>query len=106
VSGIITQLQLTRAQTAVSSLSVPDTNTVISINLPPDSDDINFFVSTPDWYQYTAIGFGTTMTDALMLVMYLSADSKGEAIPPLIPVNKSNTRSQIPGVTVSPRVAT
>lgn len=74
---------------------MPDTNTAISINLPPDSDDINFLVSTPDWYQYTAIGFGTTMTDALMLVMYLSADGKGEAISPLIAINKSNTRSQI-----------
>jgi hypothetical protein len=85
VPGIITQLQLTGAQAAVSSLFVPDTNTVISINLPPGSDDINFFVSTPDWYQYTAIGFGTAMTDALMLVMYLSTDQKGEAMSPTHP---------------------
>jgi hypothetical protein len=78
---IITQLHLTRAQAAVSTLFIPDTNTVVSINLPPDSDDINFFVSTPDWYQYTAIGFGSSMTNALMLVMYASADRKGKSNP-------------------------
>jgi hypothetical protein len=90
--GIITQLQLTRAQTAVSSLFVPDTNTAISINLPPGSDDINFFVSTPDWYQYTAIGFGTTMADALMLVMYPSMDRKGKAMSPHLSQSTSLTQ--------------
>jgi hypothetical protein len=78
---MITQLQLARAQTAVSTLFVLDTDTIASFNFPPDSDDINFYVSTPDWYQYTAIGFGTSMSNALMLVMYPSADRKGEIAP-------------------------
>jgi hypothetical protein len=57
---------------------MPDTNTLVAINLPPDSDDINFYVSTPDWYQYTAIGFGETMSTSLMLVMYAGARRSGE----------------------------
>jgi hypothetical protein len=79
---IMIQLQLVRAQTAVSTLFVPDTDTIVSFNLPPNSDDINFYVITPDWYQYTAIGFGTSMSDALMLVMYPSADHKGVTVSP------------------------
>ncbi|KAK4158031.1 hypothetical protein C8A00DRAFT_11127 [Chaetomidium leptoderma] len=78
------QLPLTIAQTAVSTLFVPESNSIISINLPSDSDDINFYVSTPDWYQYTAIGFGTAMPNALMLVMYASADRKGVTVSPRI----------------------
>jgi hypothetical protein len=76
------QLQLARAQTAFSALFVRDTDTIVSFNLPPNSDDINFYIITPDWYQYTAIGFGTSMSDGLMLVMYPSADHKGVTVSP------------------------
>ncbi|KAK3897603.1 hypothetical protein C8A05DRAFT_38837 [Staphylotrichum tortipilum] len=79
---ILTHLHLATAQTAVSSLILPDTNTIVSINLPPNSDDINFYVSTPNFYQYTAIAFGAAMPDALMLVMYASADAKGVTVSP------------------------
>jgi hypothetical protein len=72
------QLQLSRAQTA-STFFIPDTNTIVAVNLPEASDDVNFYVATPDWYQYTAIGFGRSMADALMLVMYPSADGKGKS---------------------------
>ncbi|KAL2129681.1 hypothetical protein VTI74DRAFT_7447 [Chaetomium olivicolor] len=78
----VTQLQHARAETALSTLLIPDTSTTISLNLPPDSNDINFFVSTPDWYQYTAFGFGSSMSDALMLVMYASAENKGVTVSP------------------------
>ncbi|KAK3306487.1 uncharacterized protein B0T15DRAFT_509860 [Chaetomium strumarium] len=79
---ITTQIHLTKAQAAVSTLLVPDTNTILAVNLPADSDDINFYISTPDWYQYTAIGFGSSMADALMLVMYASADGKSVTVSP------------------------
>jgi hypothetical protein len=82
--GATTQLQLARAQTAVSTLTIPETNTLISLNLPPNSNDINFYVSTPDWYQYTAIGFGSSMANALMLVMYLSGDGKSKQPTPFL----------------------
>lgn len=68
----------------MSTLFVPDTNTIISINLPDGSDDINFYISAPDWYQYAALGFGQSMADALMLVMYPSADHKGNDDPILL----------------------
>ncbi|KXX73042.1 hypothetical protein MMYC01_210086, partial [Madurella mycetomatis] len=79
---IVIHVQLTTAQTAVSTLFVPDTNTIISINMPDGSDDINFYISAPDWYQYAAVGFGQSMANALMLVMYPSADHKGVTISP------------------------
>ncbi|KAL1839918.1 hypothetical protein VTJ49DRAFT_1006 [Mycothermus thermophilus] len=79
----ISYIHLTRAQdAAVSSLFVPDTDTVVAFNLPPDSDDINFYVRTPDWYQYTAVGFGTKMADSLMLVLYASEDRQGVTVSP------------------------
>ncbi|KAK4235041.1 hypothetical protein C8A03DRAFT_37123 [Achaetomium macrosporum] len=77
-----TRIHLIKAQTAVSTLLVPDTNTILAINLPPDSGDVNFYISTPDWYQYTAIGFGSSMAEALMLVMYASADGKRVTVSP------------------------
>lgn len=92
VLGLIAQLQLAVAQRAVSTLAIPDTNTIFSINLPPNSDDINFYVSTPNFYQYTAFGFGASMSNTLMLVMYASGDGKG---------NK-----QAPSSTSSPTTAT
>ncbi|KAL2166971.1 hypothetical protein VTG60DRAFT_1894 [Thermothelomyces hinnuleus] len=76
------EFQLVRAQSAVQTLFVLDSDTIASFNVPPESDDINFYVLTPDWYQYTAIGFGATMSDALMLVMYPSADRKSVTVSP------------------------
>ncbi|EGS21256.1 uncharacterized protein CTHT_0031050 [Thermochaetoides thermophila DSM 1495] len=48
---------------------IRDTNTTIAINLTPGTHDINFYVTSPDWYQYVAIGIGNAMEDALILVM-------------------------------------
>ncbi|KAL2152981.1 hypothetical protein VTH82DRAFT_4136 [Thermothelomyces myriococcoides] len=76
------EIQLVKAQSAIQSLFVLDSDTIASFNVPPESDDINFYVLTPDWYQYTAIGFGTTMSDALILVMYPSADRKSVTVSP------------------------
>ncbi|KAK4146597.1 uncharacterized protein C8A04DRAFT_25513 [Dichotomopilus funicola] len=70
------------AQSAISTLFVPDTDSIVSFNIPPNSDDINFYATTPDWYQYTAIGFGTSMSDALILVLYPSEDGKGVTVSP------------------------
>ncbi|KAK4130677.1 iron reductase domain protein [Trichocladium antarcticum] len=78
----LAQIHLATAQTAVSTLFVPNSNTTIAINLPPGSDDINFYLSAPDLYQYVAIGFGSSMSNALMLVMYASADRKGVTVSP------------------------
>ncbi|KAL2159485.1 hypothetical protein VTH06DRAFT_2490 [Thermothelomyces fergusii] len=76
------EIQLVRAESAIQTLFVPDSDTIASFNVPPESDDINFYLVAPDWYQYTAIGFGTTMSDALMLVMYPSADRKRVTVSP------------------------
>lgn len=66
----------------MSTLSVPDADTLVAVNLPPNSNDINFYVSTPNWYQYTAFGFGSSMANSLMLVMYASADGKTVTVSP------------------------
>jgi hypothetical protein len=70
------------ASAAVSTLYVPDTSTVLAFNIPPDSSDVNFYVLTPDWYQYTAFGFGNKMSDSLMLVFYASEDRKSVTVSP------------------------
>ncbi|KAL2255132.1 hypothetical protein VTK26DRAFT_4042 [Humicola hyalothermophila] len=75
-------LRAARAQNGVSRIFIPDSNMTIAIDLPPNSDDINFYMAAPDWYQYVAIGFGSSMADALMLVMYASADRKGVSVSP------------------------
>ncbi|KAK4454467.1 hypothetical protein QBC34DRAFT_434031 [Podospora aff. communis PSN243] len=68
----LTQLQTALA--AASTLRIGDSNTTISINIPPNSDDVNFYISTPDYYQYTAIGFGTLMSTSLLLIAYPSTN--------------------------------
>ncbi|KAK0627313.1 hypothetical protein B0T14DRAFT_395922, partial [Immersiella caudata] len=79
----LTQLQTVLA--ASSTLRIGDSNTTISVNLPPNSDDVNFYISTPDYYQYTAIGFGSLMSNSLLLIAYPSTTG---------------------GITISPRFAT
>ncbi|KAK0670076.1 hypothetical protein QBC41DRAFT_248430 [Cercophora samala] len=80
---LISQLHLVLAQINASNIFIPEANTIIAINLPDDgSNDINFYVSSPDWYQYSAIGFGSSMANSLMLVMYPSADRKSVTVSP------------------------
>ena len=65
-----------------SSFFSRDTNTTIAINLTPGTHDINFYVTSPDWYQYVAIGIGNAMEDALILVMYASKHEKSAYLVP------------------------
>jgi hypothetical protein len=59
-------------------LYVADSQTQFSINVDPASDDINFYFISPDWYQYTALGFGSRMVGSLMLVFYPAADGSSK----------------------------
>jgi len=65
---------------AASSLFIADINATISINLPPDSDDVNFLISAPTWMSWFGVGFGSTMAKSLMLVVYASGDRKRELL--------------------------
>ncbi|KAK0736221.1 hypothetical protein B0T21DRAFT_411408 [Apiosordaria backusii] len=80
---LISQLDLVLAQSNASTVFIPEANTIIGLNLPDDgSNDINFYISSPDWYQYSAIGFGSSMAHSLMLVMYPSADRRSVTVSP------------------------
>lgn len=46
------------------------------INLTPNSDEVNFYMSWPTWNSYFAIGIGSTMTNSLMLVAYAAGDDQ------------------------------
>ncbi|KAK0641474.1 hypothetical protein B0T16DRAFT_303937, partial [Cercophora newfieldiana] len=70
------------ALAASSTLYVPDSNTTISINIPPSSDDVNIYIATPDYFQYTAVGFGSLMTNSLLLIAYPSADNSRITLSP------------------------
>lgn len=60
----------------VSTLYNSRLNTTFSINLPTDSDDVNFFLSSP-LFSWFGVGFTSTMVGSKMLVFYSSADRKG-----------------------------
>jgi len=62
---------------------IENIDTIISVNIPPgDSNDINFYVAAPIHFQYVAFGFGNTMADSLMMVMYPSANNRLMVISP------------------------
>jgi hypothetical protein len=61
----------------VSTLYNDNLGTTFSINLPEDSEDVNFFLSSP-LFSWFGIGFSSTMFGSPMLLFYASADGKGE----------------------------
>ncbi|KAK3688035.1 hypothetical protein B0T22DRAFT_143109 [Podospora appendiculata] len=73
----------------VSTLSIRESRTQFSINLPQDSQDVNFYLSAPDLYAYTAFGFGSSMANALMLVFYPSADYSHVTVSPRLSTGNS-----------------
>ncbi|KAK4161529.1 hypothetical protein QBC43DRAFT_323481 [Cladorrhinum sp. PSN259] len=75
-------LPVTLAQFNVSTFYIKESDTFVAINLPPGSDDINFYIDSPQWYSYAAIGFGTDMSDALILVMHRDASGTGVTVSP------------------------
>lgn len=76
-------LHLTSAQFHVSTFQIRDIDTFISINLPPNSDDINFFfTASQNFNSYAAIGFGNDMSDSLMLVMHRDASGRNTTLSP------------------------
>ncbi|KAK4457824.1 hypothetical protein QBC42DRAFT_235509 [Cladorrhinum samala] len=76
-------LHLTSAQFHVSTFQIRDIDTLISINLPPNSDDINFFfTASQNFNSYAAIGFGDDMSDSLMLVMHRGASGSNTILSP------------------------
>lgn len=61
----------------VSTLYSEELDTAFSINMPDDSDDINFSLSSPlsSWF---GVGFSSSMDGSPMLLFYSSADGKGQ----------------------------
>jgi hypothetical protein len=55
---------------------LPESDTLFAINIPLGSNDVNFLIVSPDWYQYTALGFGSRMDGALMLIAYPASDGQ------------------------------
>jgi len=75
-----TETVFTTALGAPPTVFIPDLNTTISFRFSPDSDDVSFYIQSPDWFQYTAIGLGTAMSNSLMFITYPS--SRGVTISP------------------------
>jgi len=104
-------LNLARADSstkpAVSNLYISDSQSTVAINLPPNSNDVNFYIQSPIWYSYFAIGIGSEMANSLMLLVYSAADSQRR--PPILsrpyfPVMTNSMRRT--DVTVSTRLGT
>ncbi|KAK3317970.1 hypothetical protein B0H66DRAFT_220348 [Apodospora peruviana] len=67
---------------ATSTIFIKESNTTFALNLSPDSDDVNFYMAVPDLYQYTGIGFGATMANSLMFLVYANNDRNGVTLSP------------------------
>lgn len=61
----------------VSTLYSDELDTTFAINLPEDSNDVNFLLSSP-LFSWFGIGFSSSMAGSPMLVFYASADGNGE----------------------------
>ena len=62
---------------AVSTLHSEDLDTTFAINLPKESEDINFFLSSP-LFSWFGVGFYPIMSGAPMLIFYPTADGTGQ----------------------------
>ena len=68
---------------AVSAMYSKDLDTMFAINLPGESEDVNFLLSSP-LFSWFGIGFSGKMAGSPMLIFYPSADGKGQSrIPPI-----------------------
>lgn len=66
----------------MSNIHIPQLATTIAINLPPNSNDINFYMTAPTYYSYVALGFGSGMANSFMLIAYPAADGKHVTVSP------------------------
>ncbi|KAK4222235.1 hypothetical protein QBC38DRAFT_88574 [Podospora fimiseda] len=80
---LITQLlPFALAEFKAATFYIQEADTFIALNLPTDSQDINFYIDAPNWYSYTAIGFSSDMSDSMMLVMHRDASGTGVTVSP------------------------
>ncbi|KAF2201162.1 CBD9-like protein [Delitschia confertaspora ATCC 74209] len=75
---------------AASTFYIEKTQTQFSLNIANESfsNDISIYFTSPA-YSWVAVGFGERMSGSLMLVMYLSKDSKNISISPRIATSHS-----------------
>lgn len=66
---------------AASTFYLDQTETQFSLSLATDSSDVYIYFASPA-YSWVAVGFGETMEDSLMLVMYANARGDSESTPP------------------------
>lgn len=94
------------AKKPVSTLYSDKLDTTFSINLPEESEDVNFFLSSP-LFSWFGIGFSSSMAGSPMLLFYASADGKGVTVSPRYstgetePAYNSTMKVAIAGSTVN-----
>ncbi|CAK7222518.1 hypothetical protein SCUCBS95973_004868 [Sporothrix curviconia] len=67
---------------SVSNIHISQLATTIAINLPPNNNDINFYMTAPTYYSWVGLGFGAQMANSLMLMAYPASDGKHVTISP------------------------
>ncbi|KIH86401.1 hypothetical protein SPBR_08468 [Sporothrix brasiliensis 5110] len=83
------------AAASVSNIHIPQLATTIAINLPPNSNDVNFYMVAPTHYTYVALGFGSSMANSFMLIAYPAADGRHMTVSPRL--GTGNTEPQFDG---------
>ncbi|CAK7211379.1 hypothetical protein SBRCBS47491_001106 [Sporothrix bragantina] len=67
---------------SVSNIHISQLATTIAINLPPNNNDINFYMTAPTYYSWVGLGFGAQMANSFMLMAYPASDGKHITISP------------------------
>lgn len=93
-----------------STFYLDETSTQFSLSLANDSSDVYIYFASPA-YSWVAVGFGASMQDSLMLVMYASGDGNSTFTPttyacPHHIIHQDTNKLAPPDITLSPRLST
>lgn len=67
---------------ATSTAYLKDCDTTFALQLPKDSEEVNFYIEAPDLYQYVAVGFGGSMDAMFTFIVYPNANRDGVTLSP------------------------
>ncbi|KAM7216620.1 hypothetical protein V8F06_008031 [Rhypophila decipiens] len=74
---------------ATSTVYIKDSDTTFALNLPKDSEHVNFYMAVPDFYQYVAIGFGGSMDNLFTFIVYPNANRDGVTLSPRLSTGRT-----------------
>lgn len=74
---------------ATSTVYIKESDTTFALNLPKNSEHVNFYMSVPDLYQYVGIGFGGSMENLFAFIVYPNANHDGVTLSPRLSTGRT-----------------